>query len=716
MAISYNNTRAMNDAFLSGNVYRATGGGVTFAAISTAGNVDLFTDTAVVNDALYFKVSNQCNKFRGIEFSIDTAIASTSHTFAYEYRKEDSTWASLPGLVDNTAQFTVLGVNSITWTMPTDWGSNTTAVNGIVGHVWVRIRFSAITALTEGGHQSNTTFKVYDNAVRVDANHEYDSGTATAGDWSTITNTAKAYAVNELIGRSLYIHTGTGSGVKQYRIRSNTATVITIYDSFDTIPNTTSQYAIGANFEDLYQASVAGGWGVVTKAGSHMYAFNCFLDFQAGAFGEFNTCVEFAHDTYFYGSQASTNRYRIYLGYRLPLIYGLDRAVWGNMIVSVRESPIDNRLFGWGGTSVSQYTFLSGNKFFLRHDYPLVPPSSYLRSWMNSGGAYDISNRYEGWRSVLSPNNVAPKTETRNLEVAGGHSGIENPQANFSNVKTFYNTSLGIFVTGTTSYSFNEFDFGLNDIVGGNTYNSIIQFYGYQGTNTKYISRKGMLTRPMGDVFLVTSNGIGYPQNIVRMRFTDEKNNLLQNVRATGINGLGTQIFDTYSGTVGGFLNAQTVTSAGAYSLTTQPTAATRLQFTITGYTDISTITSNNARILIKGTDANGTTIKELIFLENVGNGVYMSTNEFLTVEASGIATTGWTGTMTVDMCGMIYPQTFDIEKWQSTNDTSLTTTDYNPFTFRIQKSGFEPVTITMQILRDQDWNIVLKRSVLKIG
>lgn len=715
MAITYNNKRAMNEGFLNANVYRVTGGGVTFTTISTAGNVDLFTDTAVVNDALYFKVGQQCNKFLGIEFDITTAIVAVAHTLAFEYRKEDGTWAALPGLVDNTAQFTVTGVNSITWTMPTDWGTNATAVNGLTGQLWMRIRLSAVTTLTEGGRQANTTFKVYDNAVRLDSNHEYDSGTATSGTTTTLINTGKAYTVNELLGRSLYIHTGTGNGVRQYRIKSNTATVITIYDTFETTPDNTSQYAIGANYRDLLDVAVTNSVGV--KTGSHSGTFNCYVDFKAGAFGDFNALIEFENDTYFYGTEANTNRYRHYQGYRLPLIYGLEKAVWGNTVISNRESAVDSRLFGWGSIATNDYTYLAGNKFSLVHNYPLLSTVSFIRAWMLSGGAYDIGQRYEGWRSTTFPKTATPKTEVRNLEVCGGHSGVENPNANFANVKTFFNGTLALFVTGNNNFTFKDFEFGLNGVEGGinNIYGAMIQFYAYVGTLTKYVGRKGILARPLNDSFLANSNGISYPQNVVRIKFTDEKNNPLQNVKVVGINGLGTELFNVLSQGVAGFLGSQTVTSGGSYSLTTQPTAATRLRFTVSGFTDVSSGVGANARIIIYGTDENGTSIEELLMLENVGNGEYVTQNEFLTVTASGLVTAGWTGTMTVDMGGMIYPQTFDVEKWQSTDDINLTAESYNPITFKIQKSGFEPLTITSQILRDQDWSLVLKRSELVI-
>jgi len=81
---------------------------------------------------------------------------------------------------------------------------------------------------------------------------QYDTGTATAGGGSTLTDTAKAWTVNVQTGRAVVITAGTGSG--QHRtIASNTASVLTVSTAWTTNPDATSVYKI---VDDLHVALV----------------------------------------------------------------------------------------------------------------------------------------------------------------------------------------------------------------------------------------------------------------------------------------------------------------------------------------------------------------------------------------------------------------------------------------------------------------------------
>lgn len=73
-----------------------------------------------------------------------------------------------------------------------------------------------------------------------------DSGTATAGAATTLTDSGKSWGVNDWAGFVVAITGGTGSG--QYRgISSNTATELTVPTSWTTNPDTSSTYAIYSN-------------------------------------------------------------------------------------------------------------------------------------------------------------------------------------------------------------------------------------------------------------------------------------------------------------------------------------------------------------------------------------------------------------------------------------------------------------------------------------
>lgn len=80
---------------------------------------------------------------------------------------------------------------------------------------------------------------------------QFASGTATAGAASTITNSGKAWTVNQWTNYQIRITGGTGAG--QVRtVASNTSTVITNSASWTTNPDATSTYVIEGNDDFLY--------------------------------------------------------------------------------------------------------------------------------------------------------------------------------------------------------------------------------------------------------------------------------------------------------------------------------------------------------------------------------------------------------------------------------------------------------------------------------
>lgn len=85
---------------------------------------------------------------------------------------------------------------------------------------------------------------------------QFATGTATAGAATTLTNSAKAWTVNQWTNSQVRITAGTGAG--QVRtIASNTATALTVSAAWTTIPDATSQYVIEGNDDYLYLAGNA---------------------------------------------------------------------------------------------------------------------------------------------------------------------------------------------------------------------------------------------------------------------------------------------------------------------------------------------------------------------------------------------------------------------------------------------------------------------------
>lgn len=124
----------------------------TFTSVIT--NSDLFTDTAVVGDMLYFqKGSNSSySGMRNVRFpNISTSFAATAVTFVWEYYN-GSAWVELPNVVNGDA-ITLTGAQNVTWDYPPDW--SIVLIDGISLN-WVRCRIDALTTITEGGANTGT--------------------------------------------------------------------------------------------------------------------------------------------------------------------------------------------------------------------------------------------------------------------------------------------------------------------------------------------------------------------------------------------------------------------------------------------------------------------------------------------------------------------------------------------------------------------------------
>jgi hypothetical protein len=109
--------------------------------------------TASVNKALYLGSKTNDANVPGGTFSsavFDITQKSENITVVWEYWN-GSTWTALT-VQDNTDQFKIEGVNSVSWLIPSAWA--TTTVNSVVGY-WVRARTSAVA--------SNPVLPIHDN-------------------------------------------------------------------------------------------------------------------------------------------------------------------------------------------------------------------------------------------------------------------------------------------------------------------------------------------------------------------------------------------------------------------------------------------------------------------------------------------------------------------------------------------------------------------------
>jgi len=107
----------------------------------TDDNVTLLPTSPEVDDAYYIGSEN---KF--YDFLIDiTTAGSGSWQLEWEYYN-GSSWVSLPGLVDDTNEFTSGGINEVSWNYTEDW--STTTVGSEADLYWVRARVDTYTSIT----------------------------------------------------------------------------------------------------------------------------------------------------------------------------------------------------------------------------------------------------------------------------------------------------------------------------------------------------------------------------------------------------------------------------------------------------------------------------------------------------------------------------------------------------------------------------------------
>lgn len=164
-------TIAYNDTTQSlGYIYRATSGGTVFSSNYVNNTAfDYFTDTAVVNDAIYFSNSDTYLGLSDLTFNIGTPLVATSIVIKWERYVYDSStgtynWEEIDNCQDDTNMFQNSGSVAFKFGLKYDWRK--TSVNG-VSRFWVRARIDSVSGLTEGGANSTSVVTMKDGRIRI---------------------------------------------------------------------------------------------------------------------------------------------------------------------------------------------------------------------------------------------------------------------------------------------------------------------------------------------------------------------------------------------------------------------------------------------------------------------------------------------------------------------------------------------------------------------
>ena len=186
MAISYSYNTAQ---IALQSIFRTTNGGTTWSADigKDTTDFDYFDDNAVVDDAIYFTLSNSNAQASDFTFNVGTPIIADSITLVWEYSKLDDSgsvvWAEFEDLEDDTNGFTTLGSNRVKF--PLQWRPFTMTLNGLT-RIWFRCRISAVTNITEGGANTADTVKRSDGRLTVSGGETTPVATfQTIYDWMT---------------------------------------------------------------------------------------------------------------------------------------------------------------------------------------------------------------------------------------------------------------------------------------------------------------------------------------------------------------------------------------------------------------------------------------------------------------------------------------------------------------------------------------------------
>jgi hypothetical protein len=191
-----------------------------------------------------------------------------------------------------------------------------------------------------------------------------ESGTASSGTLTTLTDTSKSRTVNADIGRCIFIYTGTGTGAVGW-VSSNTATAWTVEAFYlpdfqggvtKITPDNTSQYGLLGTDADIYAASVAGGWGAVTLTGNTYYFSDCLYIGD----GTNKTGIQFTNNAQFgiYGTPrafASAANTAVVLGRRTKT-----KSTRNGVILLEYCTRADSSAGGYGANFGAQWDDLAG--------------------------------------------------------------------------------------------------------------------------------------------------------------------------------------------------------------------------------------------------------------------------------------------------------------------------------------------------------------------
>ena len=449
------------------------------AAVIASGsikNFDYFPNTAGVGDSIMFQQSYHAGKQYGaVHFDVAIAFSAASVTGVWEYSRRTGgtltapSWTALSNVRDDTNGFQNTGPNAVFFKIPDDWENYIQPWGNSQYYCFnIRYRITAISGVTEGGRQHTT------NQVQA-TDHSIDMDGAETN--TSLYAADKAGTVNMDTRTGITTTDGSARTFEQvlrpadYRVLGGADVYITVENwigTTATIRLTGTDYDGSAQTEDVVvtangqtnttkvwrtmtasQVTVAtvtsfdytvtqGQWGVIWKQ-EQQYMYKCTLTDSAGT-STFTTTLEQIH--FFQNYQTND-----FLG--TWLIGSIYSGAKVNNGTDILFNSINNSLTGgtpWG----------TANSAFLNCNFRVILAGSSHGYWVPPGGK--DGDNITGIFMQGNRQTSFASSENAYVDVTGSAQQVE-PALGVVDNFTSFNASYGIRNYAPAGYYFYNCDF-----------------------------------------------------------------------------------------------------------------------------------------------------------------------------------------------------------------------------------------------------------------
>lgn len=373
-------------------VYKYDKASDTYTLQINTTSMDLFSDSAIVGDAIVFRNRYDQQLLNRLSFDIGTAMSGTYTLkwYAGSYSSKFNAgayptiqWVDITSLIsDGTNNFQNTGVNDV------ELNAHDLQVHGGFAPIssgardkWIKVEIDTVTSITEGGAQGASRIRFGYNSCTVTGG--YKTGTITNNNTSYLSDSTAPFDTND-VGRCVWLPNSNDNWnklpIKNYTSASRIDYGLPIplcpssiaYKLDDDNPATIGDpYVISYTMDDIYQACVSAGYDWIKADGfmplrqEHaMFTCNCNIYISNGStsgytfFSGLSQRMSFYGNYGLYSNPTYNNNNKIMLGTRMQgLIEG-----------QTKQQPIDT-IPAYGCTVDIMTNGVNGRTFYLSGDF-----------------------------------------------------------------------------------------------------------------------------------------------------------------------------------------------------------------------------------------------------------------------------------------------------------------------------------------------------------